>query len=90
MANAEWQKTYRNSGWIAALQSVQCLVMKRGAGVLRGKEEPTGPGETPDCGGRGGQTHRRCGRTQDSSSVSWDEVREWHGHIYTTKRKIDS
>ena len=22
--------------------------------------------------------------------VSWDEVREWHGHIYTTKRKIDS
>ena len=22
--------------------------------------------------------------------VSWDKVREWHGHIYTTKRKIDS
>ena len=22
--------------------------------------------------------------------ISWDEVREWHGHIYTTKRKIDS
>ena len=22
--------------------------------------------------------------------VSWDEVREWHGHIYTTKHKIDS
>ena len=22
--------------------------------------------------------------------VSWDEVREWHGHIYTTKCKIDS
>ena len=21
--------------------------------------------------------------------VSWDEVREWHGHIYTTKCKID-
>ena len=20
----------------------------------------------------------------------WDEVREWHGHIYTTKCKIDS
>ena len=23
-------------------------------------------------------------------SVSWDKVREWHGHIYTTKCKIDS
>ena len=22
--------------------------------------------------------------------VSWDKVREWHGHIYTTKYKIDS
>ena len=22
--------------------------------------------------------------------VSWDKVREWHGHIYTTKRKIAS
>ena len=22
--------------------------------------------------------------------VGWDEVREWHGHIYTTKCKIDS
>ena len=22
--------------------------------------------------------------------LSCDKVREWHGHIYTTKRKIDS
>ena len=22
--------------------------------------------------------------------VSWDKVREWHGHIYTIKHKIDS
>ena len=22
--------------------------------------------------------------------VSWEEVREWHGHMYTTKCKIDS
>ena len=28
--------------------------------------------------------HRGGGR------VSWDEVREWHGRIYTTKCKIDS
>ena len=24
------------------------------------------------------------------NSVSWDEVREWHGHTYTTKCKIES
>ena len=29
-------------------------------------------------------------RTQGGGSVRWDEVREWHGHIYTTKCKIDS
>ena len=29
-------------------------------------------------------------RTQGEGRVSWDEVREWHGHIYTTKCKIDS
>ena len=29
-------------------------------------------------------------RTQGGRRVSWDEVREWHGHIYTTKCKIDS
>ena len=29
-------------------------------------------------------------RTRGGGRVSWDEVREWHGHIYTTKRKIDS
>ena len=23
-------------------------------------------------------------------NISWDEVGEWHGHIYTTKCKIDS
>ena len=29
-------------------------------------------------------------RTWGGVRVSWDEVREWHGHIYTTKCKIDS
>ena len=29
-------------------------------------------------------------RTRGGGRVSWDEVREWHGHIYTTKCKIDS
>ena len=26
----------------------------------------------------------------EGGRVSWDEVREWHGHIYTAKCKIDS
>ena len=29
-------------------------------------------------------------RTWGERCVSWDKVREWHGHIYTTKCKIDS
>ena len=29
-------------------------------------------------------------RTQGGGRVSSVEVREWHGHIYTTKCKIDS
>ena len=29
-------------------------------------------------------------RTWGVGRVSWDKVREWHGHIYTTKCKIDS
>ena len=28
-------------------------------------------------------------KSRGGESVSWDEVREWHGHIYTVKRKID-
>ena len=29
-------------------------------------------------------------RNRGGGKVSWDEAREWHGHIYTTKCKIDS
>ena len=29
-------------------------------------------------------------RTRGGGRVSWDEVREWHGHIYTTTCKTDS
>ena len=28
-------------------------------------------------------------RTRVGGTVSWDKVREWHGHIYTTICKID-
>ena len=36
------------------------------------------------------QTYRMDLRTRGMGRVSWDELREWHGHIYTTKGKIDS
>ena len=37
------------------------------------------------------QTYQRMYlRTWGGGRVSWDKVREWHGHIYTTKCKIAS
>ena len=37
------------------------------------------------------QTYQRMDlRIRGRGRVSQDKVREWHGHIYTTKRKIDS
>ena len=37
------------------------------------------------------QAYYRMGfRIWGGGSVSCEKVREWHGHIYTTKRKIDS
>ena len=49
-----------------------------------GSEEPR------DRTGVKRQTWRMDLRTRGQGRVSWDEVREWHGHIYTTKCKIDS
>ena len=37
------------------------------------------------------QTYQRMDlRIQGGGRVSWDKLRESHGHIYTTKHKIDS
>ena len=37
------------------------------------------------------QTYQRMDlRIGGGGRVSWDKVREWHGHIYATKCKIDS
>ena len=47
-----------------------------------GSEEPRGR--------TGIKTQRMDLRTRGGGRGSWDEVREWHGHIYTTKCKIDS
>ena len=57
---------------------------KRKKKEKKGSEEPRG---------RTGikiQMQRMDLRTQGGGRVSWDEVREWHGHIYTTKCEIDS
>ena len=46
-----------------------------------------------DSRGRAGiktQTQRMDVRTRGRGRVSWDKVREWHGHIHTTKCKIES
>ena len=49
-----------------------------------------GSDEARDRTGIKTQTYRMDLRTWGGGRVSWDEVREWHGHIYTTKCKIDS
>ena len=48
-----------------------------------------GSDETRDRTGIKTQMKRMDLRTQGGGRVSWDKVREWHGHIYTTKCKID-
>ena len=35
-------------------------------------------------------TKRMDLRTRGGGRGSWDEVREWHGHIYTTRCKVGS
>ena len=49
-----------------------------------------GSDEPRDRTGIKTQTQSMDLRTRGGGRVSWDEVREWHGHIYTTKCKIDS
>ena len=50
----------------------------------KGSEEPRGRT------GIKTQKYRMDLRTQEGGRVSCDKVRECHGHIYTTKCKIDS
>ena len=52
--------------------------------ICIGSEEPSGRTAIKT------QTQRMDLRTRGGGRVSWDEVREWHGHIYTTKCKTDS
>ena len=54
------------------------------------KKKKNGSGEPRGKTGIKTHTWRMDLRTRGGGSVSWDEVREWHEHIYTTKCKIDS
>ena len=47
-----------------------------------GSEEPRGR--------TGIKTQRMDLSTWGGKRVSWNKVREWHGHIYATKCKTDS
>ena len=57
---------------------------------MESKEKKNGSEERRGRTGIKTQTYRMDLRTRGRRRVSWDEVREWHGHIYTTKCKIDS
>ena len=57
---------------------------------MESKKKKNGSAEPTCRAGIKMQTQRMDLRTQGGRRVSWDEVREWHGHIYTTKYKIDS
>ena len=56
----------------------------------KGGHKKNGPEEPRGRTGIKTQTQRMDLRTRGGGQVSWDEVREWHGHIYTTKCKIDN
>ena len=53
-------------------------------------KKPNGSEEPRDRIGIKTQMWKMDLKTQGVGRVSWDKVREWHGHIYTTKCKIDS
>ena len=54
------------------------------------KKENNGSEEPRGRTGIKSQTYRMDLRKRGGERVSLDEVREWHGHIYTTKCKIES
>ena len=57
---------------------------------MESKKKKTGSEEPRGRTGIKTQIWRMDLRTQAGGRVSWDEVREWHGLIYTAKCKIDS
>ena len=57
---------------------------------MESKKKKNGSEEPGVRTGMGTQTWRMDLRTREGGRVSWDEVREWHGYIYTTKCKTES
>ena len=58
---------------------------------MESKKKKKGPEEPMGNTGIKTQTYQRMDlRIWGGGSISWEKVREWHGHIYTTKCKIDS
>ena len=57
---------------------------------MESKKKKNGSEEPRSRTGTKTQTRRMDLRTWGGGRVSWDKVRECHGHIYTTKYKIDS
>ena len=60
-------------------------------GILKKKKKKKGHEEPKGKTGIKMQTYQRMDLSiWGGGRVSWDKVREWHGHIYTTKCKIGS
>ena len=57
---------------------------------MESKKKKKGSDEPRGRTGIKTQMERMDLRTWGGGRVSCDKVREWHGHIYTTKCKIDS
>ena len=57
---------------------------------MESKKKKSGSEEPQGRTGIKTQMQRMDLRTWGGGKVSWDKVREWHGHIYTTKCKIAS
>ena len=57
---------------------------------MESKKKKNGSEEPRGSTGIKTQMWRMDLRTRGGGRVSWDKVREWHGHIYTTKCETDS
>ena len=78
VCHTEWSKSERENQILYANTCIWNLKKKNV------NEEPRGRAGTMT------QTYRMDLRTQGVEVLSWDEVREWHGLIYTTIYKIDN
>ena len=82
---SSWSQSTELISLCYATASHQLSILHLVVYIKNGHEEPRGKT------GIKTQTYQRMDlRTQGGGRVSWDKVREWHGHIYTTKCKTDS